>query len=56
MEVQKDVYVCFVDYEKGVRQGVSFGDYAVYGNISYRWKNDKRMIANLYWNQQASMK
>ena len=53
MEVQKDVYVCFIDYEKAFGR-VHHSEIMQCMETIDIDGNDKRLIGNLYWNQQAA--
>ena len=55
IEMQKDLYVCFIDYEKAFDR-VKHGELIrLLERIGVDGK-DLRMIENLYWNQKAAVK
>ena len=53
VEMQKDVYVCFIDYEKAfnnVRREQLFQDLEELGLDT----KDSRLLSELYWKQSAA--
>jgi len=55
IEMQKDIYVCFIDYEKAfdnVRHAQLFQDL---GEIGLDTK-DLRLLSELYWKQSAAIR
>ena len=55
IEMQKDIYVCFIDYEKAfdnVRHAQLFQDL---GEIGLDTK-DLRLLSELYWKQSAAVR
>ena len=55
MEEQKDVSVCFIDYEKAFDRVYHSKIMQCMETIDID-ENDKRLIGNLYWNQQAAVR
>ena len=55
MEEQKDVFVCFIDYEKAFDSIYNSKIMQCMETIDID-ENDKRLIGNLYWNQQAAVR
>ena len=55
IEMQKDLYACFIDYEKAFDR-VKHGEMVkMLENIGVDGK-DVRLVKNLYWNQRAAVK
>ena len=54
IEVQKDVFMCFIDYEKAFDKVRHSDLIEILQNINIDGK-DIRLITNLYWNQQAAV-
>ena len=56
MEVQKEVYVlCFIDYEKVFNRVYHLEIMQCMETVDVN-RNDKRLISNLYWNEQAAVR
>ena len=55
MEEQKDVFVCFIDYEKAFGRVYHSKIMQCMETIDID-ENDKRLIGNLYWNQQPAVR
>ena len=55
LEVQRDVYVCFIDYEKAFDRVYHDEIMKCFKMIDMDSK-DKRLIGNLYWEQQATVR
>ena len=55
IEVKKDLYVCFVDYEKAFDRVRHAHLITILEQVNINGK-DLRLIKNLYWNQEASVK
>ena len=55
IEVQKDVFACFVDYEKAFDKVKHLNLFDMLKNLDLDGK-DLRLLRNLYWNQKASVK
>ena len=55
IEMQKDLYVCFIDYEKAFDRVKHDELVKMLENIGVDGK-DVRLVKNLYWNQRASVK
>ena len=55
LEVQRDVYVCFIDYEKAFDRVYHDEIMKCFEMIDMDSK-DKRLIRNLYWEQQATVR
>ena len=55
IEVNKDLYVCFVDYEKAFDRVKHVDLIRMLEELNIDGK-DLRLIKNLYWNQEASVK
>ena len=54
IEVQKDVYMCFIDYEKAFDKVKHSDLIEILQNLNLDGK-DVRIINNLYWSQQAAV-
>ena len=54
IEVQKDVYMCFIDYEKAFDKVKHSDLIDILQNLNLDGK-DVRLINNLYWSQQAAI-
>ena len=55
LEVQKDLYVCFVDYEKAFDKVRHKDLFNILNELELDGK-DLRLMKNLYWNQKASVR
>ena len=55
IEMQKDIYVCFIDYEKAFDR-VKHGELIQMLESIGADGKDIRMIENVYWNQKAAVK
>ena len=54
LEMQKDVYLCYIDFAKAFDRVKHEDMMEMLGEIGIDGK-DKRMIMNLYWNQKATV-
>ena len=55
IEVQKEVYMCFIDYEKAFDKVKHSKLIEILQNLNLDGK-DIRLISNLYWSQEAAVK
>ncbi len=55
IEVKKDLYVCFVDYEKAFDRVKHVDLMRMLEGLEIDGK-DLRLIHNLYWNQEAAVR
>ena len=55
IEMQKDLYLCFIDYEKAFDRVKHSEMVKMLENIGVDGK-DVRLVKNLYWNQRAAVK
>ena len=55
LEIQRDVYVCFIDYQKAFDRVYDDEITKCFEMIDMDSK-DKRLIGNLYWEQQATVR
>ena len=55
LDVQKDIFICFVDYEKAFDKVKHENLLEILKNLMLDGK-DIRIIKNLYWNQRAAVR
>ena len=55
IDIQKDLYICYVDYEKAFDKVRHQDLFNILNNIGLDGK-DLRLMENLYWNQKAAVR
>ena len=55
IEVQKDIYLCFIDYSKAFDKVKHQNLFSILDNLDVDGK-DLRIVRNLYWEQSAAVR